>query len=185
MDFSDHQPTDGYSALSGLTPDTRYYYRVFVETEGGTTEGGILSFVTPPLPPTAETILADVQSPTSAIINGAYNLHGAQMSQGYFEVSKNSNLSGSNQVPFTYDADNDASALLTGLTPNTKYYYRIVVENKGEDGIGGLAQGETKSFVTLPDFSFWDTTVLYSDPSSAQAWVAGQYFEYELVLPQP
>ncbi len=65
------------AALTGLTPDTTYYYHVVATNANGTTDGSVLSFVTPSMPSTAATPTINWVAPAAMIYGTA--LGGTQL----------------------------------------------------------------------------------------------------------
>lgn len=153
--------TNAWNAISGLSPNTTYYYQIYVTNGnaggiGGSASGGIGSFTTLPPPPTVTTNAVSGLTTTSATLNATYDLHGQPMTSGVFRYGTNASLSaGYTDVPFDggYNETNGWHTL-SGLTPNTRYYYKAIVSTA--DGPG---EGTIQSFVTLPDFSSWTATV--------------------------
>ena len=63
----------------------------------------------------------------------------------------------------TFYSTSSYNDIITGLTPNTRYFYRAMAQNAG-----GLATGSTKDFYT-PSCPVLNPTVnLYANPSSIQ-----------------
>jgi hypothetical protein len=125
-------------AISGLTPNTTYYYCAVVSNSVGTTFGSVYSFVTPAAP-VATTSAASSITNIAAYLNGSGNPKRAAAT-GWFRFSSTdpgtcddsfgarfpssggSSLgSGSSAVAF--------SQYVTGLNPVTTYYYCAVVSN--------------------------------------------------------
>jgi triacylglycerol esterase/lipase EstA (alpha/beta hydrolase family) len=133
-----------------LTGGTTYYYQAMASNSAGTSKGSILSFTT----------LSSVQAPTvttgsaSAVTSNGATLNGAANSNGsdtfvWFQYATNSSMNGATA---TLEADIGAGtttvsffATLTGLAPNTTFYYQAVADN-----IVGLSLGAVLSFTTAP-----------------------------------
>jgi phosphodiesterase/alkaline phosphatase D-like protein len=143
---SGDNPQNASAGLSGLAPNTTYYYRVVGTNSKGTAYGDIKSFTTPADKPDAVTG-GNTPAPTSATIKGTADPNGAATT-AYFQWGKTSSL-GTNTGSQSVGSGNDpanVSAGLSGLTPGTTYYYRVVATNaKGTD------YGDVLSFKTPAD----------------------------------
>jgi phosphodiesterase/alkaline phosphatase D-like protein len=118
------------SGISGLTPNTKYYYRVIATSARGAGTGATNSFTTPAVAPTATTGGASSLTRTAAAIAGSGNPNGAA-SDAWVEYGKTTSLgskSGS-QALGSGVATKSLAFTLGTLTANTKYYYRVVVRN--------------------------------------------------------
>lgn len=145
---SQHTIYDVSGFLTGLQPNTTYYYRLVAENSFGTSRGTIVSFVTT-LGGSGGTVV-NTQSATevnnfSARLNGTVSA-GQNVTVTYrFEYGVTQSLGsrtadsmvvpGSTSVP--------VSAVISGLQQNTTYYFRIVGESPQ-----GTSQGVTSSFFT-------------------------------------
>jgi hypothetical protein len=98
-------------------------------------------------PPTAITMAASLITSTTAVLNGTVNPNGSATS-AYFEWGTDNTLSTcsttSAQSIGSGTTDVALAENLTGLSPNTTYYYRIVGENSA-----GTVQGSILSFTTV------------------------------------
>lgn len=139
------------AALTGLTCETTYHYRVNVANLTGSTNSADLSFTTASCvidPPKASTHEASAVSATAATLNGDVTANGDVTSVSFqyglttaygftFQATPS-------QVPA--DAiDAPVYAELTGLACNTLYHFRAVAVNAG-----GTAYGDDLRFVTEP-----------------------------------
>lgn len=133
-----------------------------VEDNGGTANGGIILDATPntlrvhvgnvPIVVTTSNVF-DVTAFT-ARVTGAVRLYGITTSI-WFEYSTDSNMANPqtatlpdmSTVPLT-----DLQKVLTGLNPETRYYYRLVASNPF-----GLVTGTTRSFVSSFELSSSET----------------------------
>ncbi|MGH7249537.1 MAG: hypothetical protein ACREGC_01040, partial [Minisyncoccia bacterium] len=149
----------GVSAdVSGLEPDTTYYYRLNAQNEYGTVNGNISVFTTqpanpPPQPvgqaPALMTNVATSVAKASATLNGQVNPNGS-LTTYHFEYGK-STLFGL----FTLDQSTDTksagsgtklikfSASITGLDSDSTYYYQLIAQNQY-----GTTRGAVYSFTT-------------------------------------
>lgn len=126
---------------------------ITAQTEDGAMKAECIITVKPNLAPSV-TIGADHISAISAVVQGEANLDDTMSSDMTMGImwSTSSGVLPSNSTKVEakdisakqgYDASYTYSLTLKGLTPDTKYYYRSYVTQKGED-----TYGETKDFTT-------------------------------------
>jgi hypothetical protein len=149
-------------SLTGLIPGTTYYFRVVATNSAGTSEGLIVSFNTDAQPPTVATNAATSITTNSATLNGTVNPNEVA-TDAHFEYGTDSTLTspiltppqaigaGTTSVPIT--------ASLTGLTPGTTNYFRVVATSSAGTSEGLILSFNTNLF--FDDFST-DTTGLYT-----------------------
>ncbi len=125
------------TAVSGLTPDTLYHYRI--DSTDSPVPGGDVTFETLPLPVTGSA--TDV-SATAATLHGSDTNSG----EGYhFEYGPTTSYGTS--TPTATNGGGTLAASLTGLHSGTTYHFRIV----SGAGVGADASFTTLRFpVTLP-----------------------------------
>lgn len=155
------------TALAGLSAGTTYYYRINASNSisgAGGVSGDILSFVTGA--PTATTNSPDQITITSARLKGSFTTGGGQSTAVTIRWGTDSSLvSGTNISIGTFTSDSDTSTVVTGLTPNMDYFYRIIAV------AGALtANGEIVPFSTLGPAA---TTVAASGISQTGATLNG------------
>ncbi|MBL9143122.1 MAG: cadherin-like domain-containing protein [Verrucomicrobiaceae bacterium] len=116
--------------LTGLAPNTTFFYRFAAQNVHGVAYSPTQSFktlvATPPVVVTSPVVLANI-SPTTATLGGTVNPRGASVSVFCdFGLSAtaltntltlSSPVTGSTVVPVSFSA--------TGLAPHTRYYYRM------------------------------------------------------------
>ena len=136
------------AAVSGLAPNTTYYYRLVATNNTGTTFGGVKAFTTTGTPqaPVVLTGTASSVADTSATVTGQVDPAG-QATAFTFEYGPSTSF-GSTSPVVGLDNANSAepvSADLTGLSPDTTYDYRAVAANST-----GTTFGAVMSFTTGP-----------------------------------
>ncbi len=147
-----------HASLTGLLPNTTYYYRLFVENATGS-EGSTPPehFLTLPNPPTVATGEASAVTPNSATIAGSVN-PGAKGQPAQDETTYwfqySTNTGSINQIPMVAGKAGEGesavpeTANLTGLEPDTTYHYRIFASNNNA-GTAQVVHGEGKTFKTV------------------------------------
>jgi DNA-binding beta-propeller fold protein YncE/phosphodiesterase/alkaline phosphatase D-like protein len=146
-------------SLSGLQPNTTYYYRLVGEAIDGPKYGAIAHFTTLAPAPTVVTGAAAGVTQTSATIAGEVDPEGAQTeySFGYVPAAECSDEIEDYGVgcPITTAPGSPGSAgdgtvmvhettSLSNLAPNTTYYYQLTATN------GTLVKGSVGEFTTEP-----------------------------------
>ena len=141
-------------ALSGLNPQTKYFFRVFAQNQYGTVNGSTQSFTTSgpaavtPAAPASNTTSASNVAATTVTLNGKVTPNGLQTTY-WFEYSQDSLLGSilgtvTAQQPVSPSASTlDVSANASNLSRNTKYFYRLVAQNAD-----GTTRGNIVSFTT-------------------------------------
>jgi phosphodiesterase/alkaline phosphatase D-like protein len=134
------------AALTGLTPNSTYHFRVSAHNSGGTTHGDDLSFTTAAAAPHATTSPASAVTGTSATLNGSVNAQNASANVAFEYGPDNSygTTVVADQSPVSGVSDTAVSATLTGLIPNSTYHFALIADN-----LGGTTTGQDKSFSTL------------------------------------
>jgi phosphodiesterase/alkaline phosphatase D-like protein len=133
--------------VSGLHAGRTYFFRIVGENESGANVGAIHEFTTPPAVEGVSTGSATSIEPTAATLNGQL-LPGEFDAHYYFEWGTSSAYGNSTPAPPGTDAGSGTSAVaaeasLAGLSPNTLYHYRIVVQNSF-----GATYGEDRTFTS-------------------------------------
>lgn len=146
------------ASISGLLPNTTYYFRFNAQNGYGTVNGNILSFTTNPvnpLPaqsnmPTSTTDSASSISKNGATLNGQVNPNGSPATY-YFEYGKATlfGLFSLDQKTNTKSlssgiASVSVSSNVSGLDADSTYYYRLVSTNPNGTSNGGIFSFTTK-----------------------------------------
>ncbi|HLY17759.1 MAG TPA: SBBP repeat-containing protein [Bryobacteraceae bacterium] len=129
----------------------------------------IASLADPPQSPAANTSMPAAVTSSTATLTGSVNPNGAD-TQIYFSYSTNSSMNGSISTP-RQDAGAGTGTLpvnagITGLIPNTTYYFQARASNSA-----GSAQGGVMSFTTASLAAV--AVTLTSSPSGASITLAG------------
>jgi uncharacterized protein YraI len=171
-------------AISDLTPNTLYHFRVVGTTSGGPGAGNDMTFTTSSQTPTAQTLAATVITATSAQLNGALNPNGSALS-AYFEYGSSTGYGNRTLTGNFGTAAQNISFNLSGLNPNTVYHYRVVASTR-QSSIPGLDQTFTTSASGAPGVQTLAATAVTTtsaqlngsvDPSGYPSTV---FFEYGL-----
>jgi hypothetical protein len=139
------------AAVSGLTPQMSYDYRLVVTSNGGTAEGDPVMFTTlPPFPPDVTTGSASAITQTKATVGGTVNARGGPISNCHFEYTnegefQKSGFDDATSVPCSSTpsgtSNASVSAKLTGLVAGTAYRFRLVATNNS-----GTSTGQDRAF---------------------------------------
>ncbi len=138
---SGNAPVSYNYALTGLLPSTTYYACAIGNNSVGTGIGNVVTFTTPPTAPLVSTGSVTSITGTTATLNAQANPRGAA-STGWFRYST-SNPGVCDDVFGTRAPATGGTALATGLTPGTTYYYCALASNSM-----GTSVGSVSSFVT-------------------------------------
>ena len=134
------------AGVTGLSPFTTYYFKA--KADGGTygtSYGAELNFITNHLSPVVGTGGATDIMTNAAILNGdLYLLGTATTVNTSFEWGTTPGVYSNETAPQAMTEPEAFLAQLTGLTPNTTYYYRA----KGDGDIHGIGYGTEHAFTT-------------------------------------
>ncbi len=142
------------AALTGLTANTTYHFRIVAANLGGSSKGTDETFktlaevITHPVP-TVETKAAGSITQTGATLNAMVNPNGSEVSECEFEYGTSTaygKTAACSSLPGSGSSAVAVSAALTGLTANTTYHFRIVAAN-----LGGSSKGTDETFKTLAE----------------------------------
>jgi hypothetical protein len=148
-------PTDVYGTGASVTSAPS---PVIASPNGGGGGGGNTT------PPTVTTGPATAVGQTGATVNASVNPNGASTT-AFFEYGTSSTLAGAlssaSQVVPTGVGAAPVSANLTGLTPGTKYYYRVEGVNTAS---GQAVAGQIMSFTTSVPLGRISSTMTWTFP---------------------
>jgi uncharacterized repeat protein (TIGR01451 family) len=122
-------------SLTGLSPNTTYYYRAVAQNAYGKTLGDLRNFTTSTsLPPSGQTPSVTTHSATnithnSATLNGFIAPHDVSAQAWFVYGTSHSNLSMTTSKVSIGSSSTQFSRNITGLSPNTTYYFMAIGEN--------------------------------------------------------
>ena len=135
--------------ITGLDTDERYYYRCVADNSYGTTRGDIESFRTRTTSvngdrPSVRLYSASPVTTTASLLKGEINPNDSN-TDAWFEWGTTTSLGHRTRVTNMGSGTSyrNISVSITGLTPNTLYFYRLSAENNE-----GITQSPILSFVT-------------------------------------
>ena len=137
------------AAITGLTANTTYHFRISATNAGGTSKGSDETFKTLANPPTVVTKPATSITQTTATLNATVNPNGGEVSKCEFEYGETTaygKTASCASLPGYGTSPVAVSAAITGLTANTTYHFRISATNAG-----GTSKGSDETFKTLPN----------------------------------
>ena len=160
------------AAVSSLTPNMTYHFRVVAVNAGGTTYGADMTFTTGP-GPEVTTGAASAVDTTTATLNGLVNANNdsTTVTFEYGLTTAYGTTVTADQSPVSGTTDTAVSTtLLNLLTPSTIYHYRVVGQNSS-----GTTYGADMTFTTSADESNAPTaiTLIASGVGTAGATLRG------------
>ena len=132
------------AAITGLAPETKYYFRSFVRQNGQDTYGETMEFTTKDVSSLLETKDASAVEATKATMNAKLDLTDVQyksLAYGFLWGTSESALN--TDYKCTEISDNAISAPLTRLSHKTQYWYKAYVKLDSQ-----TFYGEVKTFTT-------------------------------------
>jgi len=133
-------------ALSGLTPNTAYHFRVDAASSAGSVNGLDQSLTTSAAAPTVTTSAATSIGSSSATLNGTVNANNSATTTRFvYDTVSGSYTDSISATPSsaTGTSNTGISATISSLVPNKTYYFRAVGTNSG-----GYIRGSELSFAT-------------------------------------
>ncbi|MFZ3011560.1 MAG: hypothetical protein WA060_00995 [Minisyncoccia bacterium] len=164
--------------INNLDEDTTYYFRAMAENSEGTARGSILSFSTDDNNddndddnderPDVTTRDATNVSSYNATLNGRVDGNG-NTTRAWFEYGTSTSLGYSTARTSYGSGSTNYDKMISGLMPNTTYYFRAMAENSE-----GTARGSILSFYTssgyvppyVPPTNNQPTVVIYADSTN-------------------
>jgi hypothetical protein len=138
---------DASAALTGLTSDTTYHYRLVAASSAGVTRGSDRTLKTDarPGPPGATTGSARSVTASSARLAATVDPDGRATTY-HFEWGTTAGYGKrtSEASAGSGESARSVSAPISGLSANTRYHFRVVATNDA-----GVTRGRDRSFVTL------------------------------------
>ncbi|MBJ7259722.1 MAG: Ig-like domain-containing protein [Chthoniobacterales bacterium] len=119
-----------WAELSGLQPDTTYFFQAVAVNGSNVVPGSVLSFHTLPVKPTVTTLATTNVTVTNAVLPATVNPNGSE-SIYFFEYGTNSSFGASTVAQSAGGGTNavSVSATLSNLAAGQTYYYRAAASN--------------------------------------------------------
>jgi uncharacterized protein (TIGR02145 family) len=138
--------------ISGLQPNTTYYFRAFATNGQGTTTGDVLSFKTTQelSLPTVQTNAVTSVTASSGTLNGNVTSDGnATITQrGFYWSETNDTPDSGDNKEIVSGTTGSFTKTISELQPNTTYYFRAFATNSK-----GTTTGDVLSFKTTQELS--------------------------------
>jgi hypothetical protein len=189
-------------AIGGLQPNTSYFFQACASNQAGQSCGGIVQFITtqnpqPPQPqlPTVITETAQSITQTSATLRGTISSTGnSSISSRLFRYgTQPQNLNQTLTVSGSQTGTGTFGQSLSGLQPNTSYFFQACASNQAGQSCGGIVQFITTqnpqppqpqlpTVITRNVISFTETSgVLQGEVVSlGTSTLSDRYFEWGL-----
>ncbi|HEX2881501.1 MAG TPA: hypothetical protein VHO25_18355, partial [Polyangiaceae bacterium] len=183
--------------VTGLTPVTTYYYCAIANNGYGTRFGAVVSFTTPPALPTAALGGVNPVTGTAATIHGQ-SIPGGAAATGWFRYSTASpgtcNDTFGIRAPSS-SGDSLGSGLstvsfdeaITGLTPNTTYYYCVIAESSAgktvSSSVGNFTTPIPPTAVTAAVTNLFNTSVTLNGSGIPNRATTTGWFRYSPTNP--
>jgi uncharacterized protein (TIGR02145 family) len=153
--------------ISGLQPNTTYYFRAFATNSKGTTTGDVLSFKTTQelSLPTVQTNTATGVTASSGTLNGNVTSDGNSTitQRGFYWSETDNNPDSGDNKEIVNGTTGTYSKTINSLQANTTYYYCAFATNSE-----GTATGEVLSFKTFEEQG--SETGTFTDPRDGNTY---------------
>ncbi len=171
------------ATVTGLSEGTSYGFYLTATNGFGTAEGNGYRFTTQPRGPKVLLHVARDITSTSAELTALVNPEGSAITECYFEFGTTPALGGVQPckapLPGSGTQYEKVSAEISGLTPDTLYYQRVVAVNSFGRARGG--EGEKKNFTTATGGNAPLVTGVKPPKGAARGGtkvtITGEYFE--------
>lgn len=170
--------------LVSLTAGTKYFYRVVASNSRGTSTGETASFTTNPPSPSGTTNPAASVGPIVATLNGSVTPNGLATA-AWFEYGTDPTLTTSSSTTSQFlgsgTANVPVSAVLTGLSAATTYYFRVEASNSAGTTRGSILNfttGAATTVTTLPVSSLGAIDATLNGSVTPNGLATNAWFEY-------
>ena len=143
------------AAISGLSANTTYHFKIVAENALSKGEGSEETFKTSAAavtPPTAVTGKASSITESGATLNATVNPNGTTVTKCTFEYGTTTldKTAPCTPLPGSGSSPEAVTAAISGLSANTTYHFKIVAENASSKGEGSEETFKTSAVVVTP-----------------------------------
>jgi hypothetical protein len=160
------------TAITGLSPNTLYHFRIVATSSGGTGNGADLTFTTSASanPPTATTQAATLVTSSGATLNSTVNPNGLSTTI-QFEYGLTASYGSTTTSGNIGTTSGSYATAITGLSPNTLYHFRIVATSSGGTGNGADLTFTTSASANPPTATTQAATLVTSSGATLNSTV--------------
>jgi hypothetical protein len=163
------------SGVSGLFPNTTYFFRSFATNSNGVAYGDVLQFQTTSGLPSVSTLASNSIASNSATFLGKLNNIGNSqvLSKGFCYSLSNNPTTSNSVISIPGVSIGNFSAEVSGLLPNTTYFFRSFATNSYGVAYGDVLQFQSTSLVIGQNYE--GGIIAYLDPTGLHGIIAAPY----------
>lgn len=158
--FNGNQPTGCSVQLTNLTPCTLYHFRIISENELGVFYTGDNTFQTLGSKPSLTTVTKSLKTNSATItVKVNDNLLPVSFALEYGTTESLGNSLIPSESPLNLSSPTDVLTNLTGLTPGTKYFFRVKLTNQVGDTYSSVDSFTTYNVMDVDNNGYYSTVI--------------------------
>ena len=163
--------------VSGLLPNTTYFFRSFATNSNGVAYGDVLQFQTTSGLPSVSTLGSNSITSNAATLLGKLNNigNGQVLSKGFCYSLSNNPSTSNTVISVPGSSVGNFSSEVSGLLPNTTYFFRAFATNSYGVAYGEVLQFQTSSPNLVIGQNYQGGIIAYLDPSGIHGIIAAPY----------